>query len=167
MPLDGPFAPENGPYPKAELRKFQRDAADVLFSLAGIRDTFIRAERESRDIEFGAPPMKRIHVPTLKLSLIGGFGRRRDRSLLTVNGSLRDTFLAVLALELARSSNRAVALCAAPGCGRLFARVRRQRCCSQRCTWRANKAHERARLKTRSRSWRRLGHGRQSLQASR
>lgn len=77
-------------------------------------------------------PMAGLKLGSLHLSVLP----YRDRSLLLVRGTVRDTFMYVLSSALTQTPNRLVGRC--PECGRLFLARGKRRYCDRTCTNRAS-----------------------------
>ena len=115
--------------PVDDLASLQLELRQLLLAIVHSRRGGPRAEL----------PLAAVNFQLFALAPLGAPSRvRRGRSfLLQAWGTVRDmTRLSVFALM---SLDRSDLISACPECGVLFARIRRQRCCTLRCTRRANK----------------------------
>ncbi len=113
-PFDG-LAP--AAYAVAEFRSLQEDVAAVLKTVC--------VPKASRTLA-------RMNLGTLRLMLLP----YRDRSVLSVTGTVRDTFMFLLASALTQVPNTIVGRC--PNCDRVFLATGKRRYCDRACTNRAS-----------------------------
>ena len=113
-PLD-----ERGPdvYTAADFGILQKDVAAILRILA-----VPKAKRGLAGLKLG--PLRLMVLPY------------RDRSVLSVTGTVRDTFMYLLASALTQTPNKLVGRCLE--CGRLFLARGKRRYCDRACTNRAS-----------------------------
>ena len=90
------------------------------------------------------PPLQTFCHSEVAVTYSGEFSVRAWKHgylLMAIDGTFEETFLLVLYLIVTRTKRLPFGAC--PECGKVFGRVRRQRCCSLRCTWARNKRESR------------------------
>jgi len=131
----GPINAHLGPYAsRDEMRKLQALAQRLLRTAAHGRD--FGPDRSAVVVELNVK-LNFIVLPSEPSDARGS----RELGVVSLGGSLRDRFFALLCFELARSPHGRIRACRS--CERVFVRTTRDIYCSARCRWRANKRSQR------------------------